>query len=233
MASILIVEDEASVREMLVDYLSKLRYNCLAARNVHSAKAQLAANSVDLLLLDWNLPSISGVEFIDWLRKDQRHAAMPVIMLTARAEDRDQIMALSRGADDYLTKPFSLRVLTLRIEKLLQRNNAGTTGELQLGSLRLQVEERWLYVHGADGEKLRLAPMEARLLAILLQAPDQLLSRERLLEALWTETEGKSRSFDVHMRNLRKSLASLGLEAIETVYGAGYKLDSAKLCLVE
>ena len=207
MASILIVEDEASVREMLIDYLSKLRYNCLAARNVHSAKAQLAANSVDLLLLDWNLPSISGVEFIDWLRKDQRHAATPVIMLTARAEDRDQIMALSRGADDYLTKPFSLRVLTLRIEKLLQRNNAGTTGELQLGSLRLQVEERWLYVHGAGDEKLRLAPMEA----------------------LWTETEGKSRSFGVHMRNLRKSLASLGLEAIETVYGAGYKLDSAKL----
>ena len=156
-----------------------------------------------------------------------------IVLGVALQAKRAENALLVAGAEYYLAKPFSLRVLTLRIEKLLQRSKAGTTDELRLGSLRLQTEERWLYVHGADGEKLRLAPMEARLLAILLQAPDQLLSRERLMAALWTETEGKSRSFDVHMRNLRKSLASLGLEAIETVYGAGYKLDSAKLCLVE
>ena len=229
-ATILVVEDDQALREMLVDYLSRRLYRCLGARNVIAAREQLSNNKVDLMLLDWNLPVTSGVQFARDLRASESYSQLPIIMLTARSEDEDQIKALSSGADDYLAKPFSWPILLLRLEKLLKRKPNGPDALLALGALRFDTQERYLLWEAADSpEPIKLAPMEAKLLEMFMHNPDKLLRRAELKQMLWGSDSSKDRALDVHTRNLRKKLAQTGCDPLLTYYGSGYKLDSSKL----
>ena len=229
-ATILVVEDDQALREMLVDYLSRRLYRCLGARNVIAAREQLSNNKVDLMLLDWNLPVTSGVQFARDLRASESYSQLPIIMLTARSEDEDQIKALSSGADDYLAKPFSWPILLLRLEKLLKRKPNGPDALLALGALRFDTQERYLLWEAADSpEPIKLAPMEAKLLEMFMHNPDKLLRRAELKQMLWGSDSSKDRALDVHTRNLRKKLSQTGCDPLLTYYGSGYKLDSSKL----
>ena len=226
-ANILVVEDHAELREMIVAYLNRNDYQCHGARDTVSGWARLCSQPTDLLLLDWNLPGKSGLQFIHKLRAAHSFASLPIIMLTARVQEDDQIQSLNSGADDFLTKPFSLRLLLARIDNLLKRSK-NHNQPLQLGALELEPQER--RIRWNKGEQLLITPMAARLLLEFMRNPDQLITRERLMQALTQVSQQVSpRSMDVHMGNLRKQLRSLGLDPITTYYGSGYKFNSEAL----
>ncbi|HEV2109936.1 MAG TPA: phosphate regulon transcriptional regulator PhoB [Gammaproteobacteria bacterium] len=221
---ILVVEDERAIREMVVFTLKRAGFAVTEAEDASAARRALVDHSPDLVLLDWMLPDLSGLELARALRRDQATRDLPVIMLTARAAEDDKVMGLESGADDYLTKPFSARELVARIQALLRRA-AGADGEaLAVGGLKLDPASHRV---SAEGAEVTLGPTEYRLLKFFMSQPERVFSRAQVLDRVWGgNVYIEERTVDVHIRRLRKALAPHGCDAyIQTVRGSGYRFS--------
>lgn len=224
---ILIVEDEQAIRDMVSFALGEAGYQVEEAGDTQQAMAHIAGEPPDLMLVDWMLPGRSGVELVRHLRRDARWRDIPVIMLTARREEDDKISGLDAGADDYLTKPFSLRELAARVQALLRRSGKSQSDEvLAMDQLALDDSEHRVTV---DGEEVRLGPTEFRLLHFFMQHVDRVYSREQLLDNVWGQNVYlDERTVDVHIRRLRKALEPYGYHRyIQTVRSVGYRFSRA------
>ncbi len=225
-AKILIVEDEPAIRDMVCVALRHAGYDCHEAADTTQAQARVLATMPDLVLLDWMLPGVSGVDYARHLRREKLTKHLPIIMLTARAEEEDKLKGLETGADDYLTKPFSTRELLARIKALLRRSApAAADVAIDIGGLELDPVTHRVQAHGA---KLLLGPMEFKLLHFFMTHPERVHSRERILDSVWGgNVYVEERTVDVHIRRLRKVLTVSGHDAlIQTVRGAGYRLST-------
>ena len=221
---ILIVEDEPSIRELVAVNLRHAGYRVTEAPDANAAQSMVSLEKPDLIVLDWMLPGVSGVDFARRLRSSDATRQTPIIMLTARAQEGDKLHGFEAGADDYVTKPFSPRELAARIRALLRRTGIeGSSDEtLETGGLRLEHETHRVY---ADGQAVELSPTEFKLLACFMRSPERVMSRSRLLDNVWGDSVFiEERTVDVHIRRLRIALKPSGLDKrIETVRGGGYR----------
>lgn len=225
-ATILVVEDEPAVQELVCCNLDLAGHWLLRAASAEQALELLRARLPDLVLLDWMLPGMSGLELARRLRADARTRALPLIVLTARAEERDKLAGLEAGADDYLTKPFSPRELVARVKAVLRRSAPQATEDaVEAAGLRLEPAARRV---SARGRALALGPTEFRLLHFLMTHPGRAYSRAQLLDCVWGEHVFiEERTVDVHIRRLRRALEPSGHgRLIRTVRGAGYCFGS-------
>jgi two-component system phosphate regulon response regulator PhoB len=225
--NILVVEDEEAIREMLVMALEQAGLNVTAVASAEQAQQALAENLMDLILLDWMLPGISGVELARRLKNDAGYKDLPIILLTARGEEEDKIRGLEIGADDYMTKPFSPKELIARIKAVMRRSGKlSESGQLSVGDLTLDAEQHRLTI---AGQTLEVSPTEFRLMQFFMTNPDKVYSRTHLLDQVWGRSVYiEERTVDVHIRRLRKILAEFGREElIQTVRGFGYRFSMA------
>lgn len=226
MATILVVEDEPAIQELITLNLEQSGYSPLRANDAEQAIELVRDELPDLVLLDWMLPGMSGIEFARRLRADRRTQDVPIIMLTARAEEHDKLSGLETGADDYITKPFSPRELNARIRALLRRRAPQTTDDIvEASGLKLDpVSHR---VSG-NGKPLTLGPTEFRLLHFMMTHPERVYSRAQLLDHVWGDhVFVEERTVDVHVRRLRKALEQTDHDRlIDTVRGAGYRFSA-------
>jgi len=217
---ILVVDDEPKIARLARDYLEKNGFRVLTAGDGQSALTTARREKPDLIVLDLMLPNIDGREVCKILR---RESDVPIIMLTALAEEIDQVTGLEIGADDYITKPFSPRALVARVRAMLRRTRSGTKtpSVIRAGMLEVDSEK---HIVTYNGKPIQFTPNEFKLLAILASRPGQTLTREQLLEDLHGGASSIDRSVDSHIKNLRKKLeAESGQNMIETVYGIGYR----------
>lgn len=223
MPHILLIEDEEPIREMLRFALSIANFQLFEAETGGEGLSLLKKETIDLVLLDWMLPDQSGLDITKKIRQQSQTKNLPIIMLTARAEESDKVRALSLGADDYVVKPFSPLELIARIQAILRRTHSQQTGLLKQGALELELTERKArYL----GKPLDLTPLEFKLLLHFLKHPKQILSREQLLDSVW-ERKGYvgERTVDTHVKKLRHILAEASCDIlIQTNRGLGYKL---------
>jgi two-component system phosphate regulon response regulator PhoB len=221
---ILIVEDEPAIREMIAFHLARAGYETIEASDCREAREQLADNRPDLALVDWMLPDSSGLELTRMLKRDPNYEDLAIIMLTARAEERDKVSGLEGGADDYVTKPFSPRELVARIQAVLRRAGAADDEVVSAGLLQLDAAGHRVLAAGAE---IRLGPTEYRLLHFLMTHPERVYSRAQLLDRVWgANVYVEERTVDVHVRRLRKALSDAQADNyIQTVRGAGYRFS--------
>ncbi len=225
MLTLLLIEDDTAIRDMLRLFLTSRDYRLQEAASGKQALTLLADENPDLILLDWMLPDTHGPALLQKLRDNPVHKDIPVIMLTARAEEEDKIKGLDIGADDYITKPFSLQELDARIRALIRRaHGLDRHARLTQGPLELDPDQASLRIHG---EPVKIGPTEFRLLHYLMRKPGRLHSRSQLLDQVWGQgTFIEERTVDVHILRLRKLLKAHGIEhAVETVRGAGYRFN--------
>lgn len=220
---ILVVDDEPSIVELIRVNLEDGGYEVGIAADGDEALERFSQEAWDLVILDLMLPGVDGIEVCRRIRKESQ---VPIIMLTAKADEIDRVLGLEMGADDYVTKPFSPRELLARVRAILRRvPDTVVTGELiQYGRLRLNLEKRTVEI---DGDRVQLTPREFDLLHLLARYPGRIFQRDYLLEQLWEyEYTGGTRTVDVHIRRLRQKLEHHPqyAEAIETVHGIGYRL---------
>lgn len=221
---VLVVDDELAIREMVKFALSHAGLDHDTAANADQAEALIAHSAPDLVLLDWMLPGVSGVELARRLRGNPETEALPIIMLTARGEEEDKVRGLEVGADDYMTKPFSPKELIARIRAVLRRSTNRTQEALTIGGIELDPRSRRVRV---DDSELDLSLTEFDLLNLLMCNPDRVYSRAQLLDLIWPHnvTVGE-RTVDVHISALRKVLKPLGRHTwIQTLRGAGYRFS--------
>ena len=219
------VEDEQPIREMIAFGLRRAGFEVTAAPDCRAARAALADQRPDLLLVDWMLPDSTGLELTRSLKRDRETRELPIIMLTARAEESDKIAGLDGGADDYITKPFSPRELLSRINALLRRTSAQPGDEpLVVGPLQLDRGAHRVRVADRD---VALGPTEYRLLEFFMSHAERVYTRAQLLDRVWGgNVYVEERTVDVHIRRLRKALEAHQAESlIQTVRGAGYRLS--------
>jgi len=224
--TILVVDDEQPIREMVATALARAGFKVLSAANASEAEALLAVESADLVLLDWMLRGISGIELARRLRRHPASRYLPVIMLTARGEESDRLTGFAVGADDYISKPFSVRELVARIQAVLRRSEHGNPANgLAAGELRLDPDSHRVTVHGRT---VGVGPTEFRLLRFFMEHPDHAYTRDRLLDSVWgSDAYVGDRTVDVYVRRLRKALAPHGCERmIQTVHGTGYRFST-------
>ena len=224
--TILVVEDEVPLLTLLRYNLEKQGFRVDEAGDGEEALLRVAEGRPDLVLLDWMLPIISGIEVCRQLRRRPGTRDLPIIMVTARTEDQDAVRALDTGADDYISKPFAMDSLMARIRALLRRSGAvATRGVLSWRDLLLDQDAHRV---SRAGRPLHLGPTEYRLLEFLMQHPGRVFSREQVLDAVWgRDIHVEPRTVDVHIRRLRKAVNGPGEEdIIRTVRSAGYALDS-------
>ena len=222
---ILLVEDERPIREMVTFALSQDGYIIDEADDSNSAEAKIAEHLPDLILLDWMLPNVSGLELLRRWKRNESMQEVPVIMLTARVEERDKVDGLNSGADDYITKPFSVKELSARIRAVLRRG-AGILGDqIRIGPLQLDSKAHRVWV---DGQSINLGPTEFRLLEFFMSHPDRVYSRTQLLDYVWGRNMYvEERTVDVHIVRLRKLLKPLNCDRmIQTVRGYGYRFSA-------
>ncbi len=229
-ARILIVDDEAPIREMLRMALEAKGFACLEAADAVQAHSAIVDEKPDLALIDWMMPGTSGIELIRRLKRDQATANLPIVLLTARTEEDNKVHGLDVGADDYVTKPFSPRELIARINALLRRTDYGHKDEvLSFGELSLDPVSHRVFV---GGEKLEIGPTEFRLLHFFMDHPERVYNRSQLLDQVWGgNVYIEERTIDVHIRRLRKVLqvTASGIdcsEFIQTVRGSGYRFSA-------
>jgi two-component system phosphate regulon response regulator PhoB len=223
---ILIVEDEKPIRDMIAFALKRAGYDVQEAGDCRTARSLLADHRPDLLLSDWMLPDMSGLELTRQLKRDAATRELPVILLTARSAEGDKIAGLEGGADDYITKPFSPRELLARIQAVLRRS-AGQAGEERIGLEGLELDKASHRV--SVGERtIALGPTEYRMLEFFMSHPDRVYSREQLLDRIWGgNVYVEERTIDVHIRRLRKALEDSGHDRlVQTVRGAGYRFSA-------
>lgn len=225
---VLIVEDEAALVTMLRYNLESEGYRVSEAVDGEEAILLVIEEPPDLILLDWMLPSLSGIEVCRRIRRNESARDVPIIMLTARGEDSDRVRGLDSGADDYITKPFSPRELMARVRAVLRRSQPSDNERLVYGDIEMDLARRRVQRGGRD---LHLGPTEYRLLRHFLESPERVFSREQLLDAVWgRDVYVETRTVDVHIRRLRKTLNEGGLpDLIRTVRSAGYAIDGADI----
>jgi two-component system phosphate regulon response regulator PhoB len=225
-ARILLVEDDAALAELVSWHLEREGHDVVRTPDGEEALLLAAEDTPDLVLLDWMIEGLSGIEVCRRLRRGDSTAKVPVIMLTARGEEEDRIRGLSTGADDYVTKPFSPRELVARVAAVLRRTRPALSGErLEYHGLEMDLAQHRVR---RDGDTVPLGPTEYRLLRHFLEHPGRVFSRERLLDRVWgQDSEIELRTVDVHIRRLRKAI-NFGDRAdlIRTVRSAGYALDA-------
>jgi two-component system, OmpR family, phosphate regulon response regulator PhoB len=222
---ILIVEDEQPLVTLLTYNLQSEGYDVLVENRGDAAELHLMETQPDLLILDWMLPGISGIELCRRLRQRTQTRALPIIMLTARGEESERIRGLSTGADDYVVKPFSVAELMARVKALLRRASPSiATDALELGDIRVDRTARRVF---RGNRELKLGPTEFRLLEFLMRSPGRVYGRDQLLDNVWgRDAEIDDRTVDVHVGRLRKAVTGKGEEdPIRTVRGAGYAFD--------
>ena len=223
--TILVVEDEEAIRSMLLLVLEQAGFAAHAAGDAKEAQALLDQKHVDLILLDWMLPGISGAEWARRLRKETAYRELPIILLTARGEEEDKVRGFDVGADDYMTKPFSPKELVARVRAVLRRSGKLLGGgQIKLGDLALDAEQHRLSI----GERqLEVSPTEFRLMQFFMTHPDKVYTRTQLLDQVWGRSVYiEERTVDVHIRRLRKILAEYDREEIlQTVRGFGYRFS--------
>ena len=226
---ILVVEDERPIREMIAFGLRRAGFEVREAADARSGRAEVANKLPDLLLVDWMLPDTSGLEFTRALKRDRETRELPVIMLTARAEEGDKVAGLEGGADDYITKPFSPRELLARINAVLRRTTAVEGGE-RIDIEGLVLDQTSQRVTSGD-KTVALGPTEYRMLAFFMTHAERVYTREQLLDRVWGgNVYVEERTIDVHIRRLRKALEEYGYDRlIQTVRGSGYRFSSRPL----
>jgi two-component system phosphate regulon response regulator PhoB len=227
-ATILVVEDEPAIQELLRLNLAHAGYQVLGAPDAAQARTLIGQALPDLILLDWMLPDTPGIRLARWLRETERTRDIPLIMLTARGTEQDKIDGLEAGADDYVTKPFSPRELLARVRSLLRRRAPQLAGDpVQAGALRLDPETR--RVTGSE-QPLPMGPTEFRLLHFLMTHAERVYGRGQLLDQVWGDhVFVEERTVDVHIRRLRKALSPAGLDHyIHTIRGAGYRFSTTQ-----
>lgn len=224
-AKILIVEDEPAIQELLAFNVMQAGFQPLRAEDSDTAWKQIRCNLPDMILLDWMLPNTSGVMLAKQLRADSLTKDIPIIMLTARGDERDKIMGLESGADDYITKPFSPRELMARIRAVLRRHIPAMSDEpVEAGGLELSPVTHRV---SANGKRIELGPTEFRLLHFFMTHAERVYSRGQLLDQVWgTQVFVEERTVDVHIRRLRAALEPVKMEnMVQTVRGSGYRFS--------
>ncbi|MGH8190387.1 MAG: phosphate regulon transcriptional regulator PhoB [Rhodanobacteraceae bacterium] len=224
---ILIVEDEASIRDMVAFALRKADMEVIHAADARAALVAIADAPPDLILLDWMLPGMTGLELARRLRGVERTAEVPIIMLTARGEEMDRVSGLEAGVDDYVVKPFSTRELVARIKAVLRRSQGDDgSGSVEIRGLRIDGPAHRVF---AGAAQLEIGPTEYRLLHFFMTHPERVYSRAQLLDHVWGgSVYVEERTVDVHIRRLRKALEPHGLDGlIQTVRGTGYRFSAA------
>lgn len=221
---ILIVEDEPSQVALLSYNLKKSGFAVASASSGEEALLCVEEISPDLILLDWMLPHLSGIETCRRIKRSKSHADTPIVMLTARGEEEDRIRGLDIGADDYVVKPYSIKELLARIRAVIRRSRAAIAHEvLTFKHIRLDQRRHCVLI---DGSMVEMGPTEFRLLLTLMEAPERVWTRETLLERVWgRNTDIETRTVDVHIGRLRKLLRIDGQDPIRTVRGFGYGLN--------
>ncbi len=223
---ILVVEDEREIRELLHYSIGRSGYTVSVVPDAESALDQLKSETPDLVIIDWMLPHMSGIELARRIRHDQYTKDIPLIMLTARGEEVDKLKSFDAGVDDYITKPFSPRELNARIKALLRRAGDAEGSQLSVDGLKLDTVAHSVCV---NGDYVHLRPTEYRLLELLLRHPKRAFQRSQLLDLVW----GRSvyvdeRTVDVHVLRLRKALQKYEMDSlVQTVRGVGYRLNPA------
>lgn len=224
---ILIVDDEEHIRDMVCMTLDLNGFACLQAENAHTAHTRVVEEKPDLILLDWMMPGISGLELARRLRRETGTRRVPIIMITAKGDERSKIDGLDSGADDYITKPFSTKELVARIKAVLRRTSEAE--EIENNTLNYQGLALDPVAHrvSAHGEPLNLGPTEYRLLKFFMSHPDRAYSREQLLDLVWgSNVYIDDRTVDVHIRRLRKVLEKHQFDKfIQTIRGTGYRFS--------
>ena len=223
--SVLLVEDEAAIREMVQLALSRAGFEIRAVADAVHAEREIEQSRPDLILLDWMLPGVSGLEFARRLRQRDSTRNIPLIMLTAKGEESDRLSGFDAGADDYVVKPFSVKELVARICAVLKRTTpVGGDHPIEVDGLRLDpVSHR---VTGR-GETIRTGPTEFRMLHFFMSHPERVFTRGQLLDRVWgRDIYIEERTVDVHIRRLRKVLAGHGFDRfVQTVHGTGYRFS--------
>ncbi|HEY8538967.1 MAG TPA: phosphate regulon transcriptional regulator PhoB [Steroidobacteraceae bacterium] len=223
---ILIVEDERPIRDMIAFALRRGGFEVREAGDVSSARASIADRRPDLVLIDWMLPDMSGLELTRALKRDRETRDLPIIMLTARADEQDKVTGLEGGADDYVTKPFSPRELLARIRAVLRRASASEGADvIEIEGLVLDAASHRVSV----GEKtIQLGPTEYKLLSFFMTHAERVYSRAQLLDRVWGgNVYVEERTVDVHIRRLRKALEAFKYDRfIQTVRGSGYRFST-------
>ena len=224
--TILIVEDEQPIRDMVAFGLKRAGFDVLEAEDSRAARAQVADRRPDLMLIDWMLPDMSGLELTRLIKRDKDTREIPIIMLTARALEQDKVAGLDSGADDYIIKPFSARELIARIRAVLRRGAGAPAGEaLVIEGLTIDQASQRVSV----GERtVNLGPTEYRLLQFFATHPDRVFTRPQLLDRVWGgNVYVEERTIDVHIRRLRKALEDDGHDRfVQTVRGSGYRFST-------
>ena len=221
---IFIIEDEPSIIQLVQHNLEKEGFIVSSSENGNEGLKQLKKFEPNLLLLDWMLPDLSGIEICKNIRKDNKFKSLPIIMLTAKGEEEDKIKGLDSGVDDYLTKPFSFNELLARIKAILRRSNPEIVSDnLEYEDLFLDRIEKRVF---RNKEEIKLGPTEFRLLEFFLMNPKRVYSRDQILENVWPNNVNvESRTIDVHIRRLRQSInIDDQKELIRTVRSSGYSL---------
>jgi len=223
--SILVVEDETAIRDMIAQSLRREGFTVMTAADAAEAKTQVINQRPELILLDWMLPDISGIELARQWKRDELTRDLPVIMLTARVDEDDKIRGLESGADDYVTKPFSPRELIARIHAVLRRVQPELTTVVNVEGLELDSSSQRIY---ADGTLVDVGPTEYKLLQFFITHPERVYSRDQLIDRVWGgNVYIEDRTVDVHIRRLRKALSPSGFDRfVQTVRGSGYRFSS-------
>ncbi|MES0874352.1 phosphate regulon transcriptional regulator PhoB [Sinimarinibacterium thermocellulolyticum] len=222
---ILVVDDEAPIRELLRFALSRAEFRVVEAESAQDARLRIADQRPDLILMDWMMPGVSGIELTRELKSQITTRDIPIIMVTARAEEEDAIRGLNVGCDDYVSKPFSYPELIARIHAVLRRAVPG--GEEERVAINGLVVDAASQRVTARGQPVKLGPTEYRLLHFFVSHPERVYSREQVLDRVWGQNVYvEERTVDVHIRRLRKALEPFGYDAmIQTVRGSGYRFS--------
>ncbi len=226
--TILVVEDEDAIRDMLAFNLTRAGYQVIGAQSGSQARAAITDQFPDIVLMDWMLPDISGLELTRQLKRSADTREIPVLLVTARVEEDDRVAGLDGGADDYITKPFSARELLARINAVLRRYSPVEEEVVRAGELSLDTASHRVSVGDAE---IGLGPTEFRLLSFFMHHPDRVFSRAQLLDRVWGgNVYVEERTVDVHIRRLRKALTASGYDKlVQTVRGAGYRFSPVKV----
>ena len=222
---VLVVEDEAAISTLIQFTLQQAGFVVQCVSSVEAAQPLLQSRLADMLLVDWMLPGLSGLDFIRQLRNDIRSRDLPIILLTARGEETDKEQGLNLGADDYITKPFSPRELIARINALLRRRAPQKTSvPLHIYGLELDPQQQRVQV---NGQTIPFGPSEFKLLHFFMTHPDRIYTRSQLLDLVWGDhVFVEERTIDVHIRRLRRGLETVGHDhLIQTVRGSGYRFS--------
>ena len=223
--SILIVEDEQDIRELLEFTFLRDGYDVIAAETAEIALQKIDIKLPDMIVVDWMLPGMDGIDLAKRLRRDELTADLPIVMLTARGEEADKLKSFAGGIDDYITKPFSPRELLARVKALLRRSGGPKNNLIEASGICLDLNSYRITI---NGNEIQISPTEYKLLEVLMRNPDRAFERSQLLDRVWgRQAYVEERTVDVHMLRLRKILKPHGLDAtLQTVRGIGYRFTS-------